>query len=86
MAPVPPFWFHQRQGKMEPAGTDTYRLTGPNLAEAFIGIQAADSGQWRPVFRQASDGPDLAEGAPARSTPREAWEAAFELYRIHVVV
>ena len=35
---VVPFWFKQRQGKAEQAGTDTYRLTAPNLGETFIGI------------------------------------------------
>ena len=81
-----PFWFRQRQAKMEPAGTDTYRLTAPNAAEGFVSIRATELGRWAPVFRMRLDGPDLAEAHEELETPREAWEAAFELYRMHVLV
>jgi hypothetical protein len=86
MEPKPPFWFRQRQGKMEAAGADLYRLTAPNLGEAFIGIRKIDEGRWRPVFRLQSDGPDLDAPAIDLETPQEAWEAAFEVYRRRMVV
>jgi len=84
--PTLPFWFRLRQGKAEPAGPDTYRLTAPNLGEALIGIQQAKNGLWSPVLKQTATGPDLAETPDEFATPQEAWDAAFELYRVHVVV
>src|SRR2546425_367822 len=41
MALVLPSWFKQRQCKAEEAGPNTYRLSGPNLREAFIRIEKA---------------------------------------------
>jgi len=84
--PVPPFWFGQRQCKLEAQEGGVYRVTGPNLAEAFISIRATPNGGWAPVFRLAQDGPDLAETHGEFPTPQEAWEAAFEIYRIQVIV
>src|SRR5437660_3588579 len=84
--PTLPFWFRLRQGKVEPAGPDTYRLTAPNLAEAFIAIRQAESGRWVPALKQSSTAPDLPETNEDFATPQEAWDAAFELYRVHVVV
>jgi hypothetical protein len=86
MALITPFWFKQRQGSAEPAGENTYRLTGPNLREAFISIRRADDGRWAAVLRHAADGPDVAATEPVIDTEYEAWEAAFEIYRSHVVV
>ena len=83
--PVPPFWFGQRQCKLEPV-EDGYRVTGPNLAEAFISIRSTENGRWVPVFRLAKDGRDLAQTHQELATPQEAWEAAFELYRIQLIV
>jgi len=84
--PVPPFWFRQRQCRLEPLEYGVYRLTGPNLAEAFISIRSTTDGRWAPVFRLSKDGPNPAESLPPSETAREAWEAAFELYRTQVVV
>jgi hypothetical protein len=61
-------------------------LTGPNLGEAFILIRQAENGQWQAAFRLAADGPDLATTEPEIPGPKEAWAAAFELYRLHVIV
>ncbi len=83
--PVPPFWFGQRQCKLEALEDGVYRVTGPNLAEAFISIRSTENGRWVPVFRLVKDGPDLAR-TQELATPREAWEAAFELYRIQMIV
>jgi hypothetical protein len=63
-----------------------YRLTAPNLAEAFIGIRKVAEDRWRPVFRLQSDGPDLDAPDIDLETPQGAWEAAFELYRRRMVV
>jgi hypothetical protein len=86
MQPTPPFWFRQRQGQMEPAGQDAYRLTAPNLGEAFISIRQTESGRWLPSLRLAAAGPDVAQGQLELDNPHDAWDAAFELYRVHVVV
>jgi hypothetical protein len=85
-SPTLPFWFRQRQGKAEVAEPGTYRLTAPNLAEAFVGIRQAENGRWLPVLKRTASGPDLAETPGEFATPQEAWGAAFELYRVHVVV
>ena len=100
--PTPPFWFRQRQGKAEPVEPTAekvtvphsskgqlpflYRLTAPNLGEAFIGIRQAENGRWLPVLQRTAAGPDLAETAGEFATAQEAWDAAFELYRVQVVV
>ena len=84
--PVPPFWFLQRQGKCEPAGQDTYRLTAPNLGEAFISIRQGEQGRSSAHLRLAADGPDVAGTEALFNSPTDAWGAAFELYRTHVVV
>ncbi|HYT87233.1 MAG TPA: hypothetical protein VEL76_00805 [Gemmataceae bacterium] len=86
MTPILPSWFKQRQGKAEPAGTDTYRLYGPNLREAFLSVRRADNGQWSAALRYAADGPDAITTQPVLPTEYDAWEAAFELYREEVVV
>ena len=85
--PTAPFWFKQRQCKYEPAGADNLlKLTGPNLAEAYIRIQRAENGRWLAAFRRGADGPDLAVTKSDIPGEREAWDAAFELYRENVIV
>jgi hypothetical protein len=84
--PILPSWFKQRQGKAEPAGDATYRLTAPNLGEWFISIRQADNGRWSASLRRTADGPEVAATPPELPRPVEAWEAAFELYRVNVVV
>jgi hypothetical protein len=87
MEPVLPFWFKQRQGKAEPAGTDTYRLTAPNAPrEAYISIRPGENGRWSAALQLAADGPDVAVTPAEFSSRLDAWEAAFELYRQHEVV
>lgn len=83
--PIPPFWFSQRQAKAEPAGPDTYRLTAPNLGEAFMSIRRANGG-WQAALRLTADGPDVAVTEQHFDRPEDAWGAAFELYRVHLVV
>jgi len=86
MSLVTPFWFKQRQAKAEPAGENTYRLSGPNLRDAFISIRPGDNGRWSAALRLAADGPDVDVTPAEFEKPAEAWEAAFELYRRTVIV
>lgn len=82
---VLPFWFKQRQAKAEPAGENVYKLTAPQLGDAFITIRKDASGRWAAIFRQAADGPDIEATEPIYETPGEAWGAAFEIYRRRLV-
>jgi hypothetical protein len=86
MQPVPPSWFKQRQAKTEPAGDNILRLTGPNLGEAFICIRQGENNRWSAGLRLTADGSDVAATGPDFTKPSDAWDAAFELYRLHVVV
>ena len=86
MQPVLPTWFKQRQAKAEPAGEDALRLTGPNLNEAFIRIHKSENGRWSGALRRTADGPDVASTEPRYDNLNDAWGAAFELYRVNVLV
>lgn len=87
MQPILPFWFKQRQCKAEPAGNeDLLKVTGPNLGEAYVGIRVDENKRWCGLLRLAPDGPDVAVTEPEIDTPQDAWEAAFELYRTHVII
>jgi hypothetical protein len=83
---VTPYWFPARQGKADEAGPDTYRLTGPNLQEAYIHIREDSPGRWSAHLRLTAEGPDTASTPATFASAYEAWEAAFELYRNAVVV
>src|SRR5262245_40200668 len=85
MQPTLPSWFKQRQAKAEAAGDNTFRLTGPNLREAYISIRQAENGRWSAALRPAATEPETAVTEPVFEKPSAAWEAAFELYRSHVV-
>ena len=86
MQPTPPFWFKQRQAKLEPAGEHTFKVTAPNQNEAFLLLRPGDNQRWSAAVRLSADGPDVATTPPAWNTLVEAWGAAFELYRQHVIV
>jgi hypothetical protein len=86
MSLITPYWFAQRQCKAEAAGADAYRLTAPNLRLAVVAIQRGDNGRWSALLRPAEDGPVVASTEAEFPRPHEAWEAAFELYRVHIVV
>jgi hypothetical protein len=83
---IHPTWFKYRQGRADPAGERAFKLTAPNLPEAFISIRLAENGNWQGAVRTKADGPEVAITQPEFTTPGEAWEAAFELYRSYVVV
>jgi hypothetical protein len=86
MGPILPFWFKQRQCKAEPVGEHTLRVSGPNLGEAYLGIQSEAPGRWRAVLRRTPDGPEVAATEADLSTEQDAWDAAFELYRTNAIV
>jgi hypothetical protein len=86
MQPVAPFWFRQRQGKMEPAEQDRFRLTAPNAAEAYISVRATENGHWLPILQLTPDGQDTVTSNVELERPEEAWNVAFELYRRRLVV
>lgn len=84
--PITPFWFKQRQCKMEPVGTEQIlKVSGPNLNEAYIYVKQQDGG-WLAGVRKSSDGPDLATSTTDRPSVQAAWDVAFELYRTHYIV
>jgi hypothetical protein len=86
MEPILPFWFKQRQGKAEPAGADTLRLTAPNQQEAFVSVRQDSAGRWGAALRVGGDGPEVAATSTTYATAQDAWDAAFELYRRELVV
>jgi hypothetical protein len=87
MALILPSWFKQRQGKAEKlADEHTYRLSAPQLADAFISIRTGDNSLWSATLRANEAGPDVAATGPTYKTETEAWEAAFELYRQDIVM
>ena len=86
MSLIIPFWFKQRQCKAEAQGDATLKVTGPNLPEAYLHVAVTDPTAWRAALRMTPDGPDLATADAVAPTAKAAWEAAFELYRIHFIV
>jgi hypothetical protein len=87
MPPIFPFWFKQRQCKAEPAGDDhTFKVSGPNLSEAFIGIAQGDNNKWRAFLRLSADGPETTATESEFDNSIDAWEAAFELFRTSAIV
>jgi hypothetical protein len=81
MQPILPFWFKQRQAKLEPAGENTYKVIAPNQGDVFVQIRSGENGQWLAAVKMIADGEDLVATEPEFDDPGAAWEAAFELYR-----
>ena len=91
MVPPIPFWMSQRQVKAEPINDTTVRLNAPQLPPYEIEIRPAGApGSWSAaLFRSpAAEGERalIAEAPYPLDKKWSAWEAAFELYRQHVVV
>ncbi len=86
MQPIEPFWFKQRQAKLEPLGENTFKVTAPNQGEAYLQIRPGENGRWTATVRATPDGADLAVTGPEFEKEDEAWQAAFELYRRTLVV
>ena len=59
MQPTLPFWFKQRQAKLEPMGENTFKVTAPNQGEAYLQIRAGENGRWAAALRATPDGADL---------------------------
>ena len=76
-----PFWFKQRQAKAEEIGPGTYRVTGPNLPEAVVGVRITDDLHWQAYLRAKADCPEVATLPRTFKSARDALSAAFELYR-----
>jgi hypothetical protein len=86
MEPIPPFWFKQRQCRMEPAGNDhLLKVSGPNLGEAYLHVDKGEGERWKAGLRLAPDGPDVATADAEQPSAKSAWDVAFELYRTHVI-
>jgi hypothetical protein len=84
--PILPFWFKQRQCKAEPhGGEQMLKVSGPNLPEAYVHVRS-DDGRWTGGLRTQPEGPDIATAAADEPTEQAAWNAAFELYRQHLIV
>ena len=87
MSLVIPFWFKQRQCKAEAqADTNMLEVSGPNLPKAYLTVSPTDTLCWRAGLRETADGPDVATADAVTPTAKAAWEAAFELYRVHFIV
>jgi hypothetical protein len=81
MQPIEPFWFKQRQAKLEPAGDLMFKASAPQQGDIYLLIRGDDASRWSAAVRQSPDGADLASTSKEFPTQGEAWQAAFELYR-----
>jgi len=78
---IRPSWFLYRQGKAEEVRPGLLKLTGPNLREAYVGIEGGADGKWQAFVRHQADGLNVATTELEHATESDAWEAAFEIYR-----
>jgi hypothetical protein len=76
-----PYWFKQRQAKSQDLGQGQWKITGPNLPEAVIGVRMLENLKWQAYVRSAVDSPEIAQSDPDLPTARDAVAGAFELYR-----
>jgi hypothetical protein len=84
MAPIPPFWFKQRQCKLEPASGDhAFKVTAPNFGEAYLSVTSGPGG-WRGSLRMQADGPETT--TIEVRTEQEAWNRLFELFRTRIII
>lgn len=79
-----PTWLRYRQGKLEAAGENCYKVTAPVVGTSYLKVRN-EGGLWVAAVAATPDGPDLRNTGPAFSNPIEAWDAAFELYRATVI-
>jgi hypothetical protein len=85
MEPTPPFWFKQRQCRLEGLGDDRYKITGPNLNECSLRV-FSEGGRWKAALRTTPDAPDADLTTDSFASVRDAWSAAFELFRNRFIV
>ena len=86
MALTVPSWFKGRQGKAEEAGPNTYKLTAPNVRDAFVSVRRADNGRYVAALRLEPDGPEVEHSTAALEDEYDAWEQAFEMYRKRLIL
>jgi len=86
MAVIVPSWFKGRQGKAEEVRPGLVKLAAPNLREWFVGIRRLDNGSWQVFVRSEPDSVDAAAVEVDPMPVQEAWDAAFEVYRNHVII
>ena len=86
MEPIVPFWFKQRQGKLEAAGENTFKAVAPQQGDAYLLIRRGENNLWSAAVRLQPEGEDAAATPLEYSTPGAAWDAAFELYRRLAIV
>jgi hypothetical protein len=86
MALVPPTWFKQRQGKIEEAGENLVRLSGPNLPTSYLGLRRAENGKLQGFLRDSADGSDSAATEAKFDNDYDAWNVAFEMYRQTIII
>ena len=63
-----PSWIKGRQAKVEPVGPGTYRVTGPNLPDAVVGVRMDDDLRWKAYLKAVVDGPEIAIADLSQST------------------
>jgi hypothetical protein len=80
-----PSWFRYRQGKAEKAADNCFKLTAPLLDPYYIRVRQNDQGRWIPSIANAPEGEDSMADSAGFDSLRDAWRAAFELYR-HVAL
>jgi hypothetical protein len=86
MAVIVPAWFKGRQGKAEESAPGLLKLTAPNLREWYLGLRRLDDGHWQAFLRDRPDGSDVSVIDLEPMPEYDAWEAAFEVYRNHVII
>jgi hypothetical protein len=80
-----PYWFKQRQARIEDLGQGRWKINGPNLPDAIIGVRMNEQISWEAYLQQTAEGPEVATSEATLHTARDAVAAAFELYRQHAV-
>lgn len=80
-----PFWFKQRQAKADEVAAGTYKVTGPNLPEAYVSVRIGDNLRWLGAVSKDKDGAPLCSTEAEFPGAREALVAAFELYRTTII-
>jgi hypothetical protein len=81
----PPFWVPQRQIKVEEVGRGQWKLSGPNLPDGVLSVRIGANLRWQAVLHDHS-GAERGATACEFATPADASDAAFELYRTHMIV
>jgi hypothetical protein len=79
-----PSWVKGRQAKVQALGQGAYKVIGPNLPDAVVGVRMTDDLRWQGFLKAAADGPETAS-APPLENAHDALFAAFELYREHLI-